>query len=80
MPVLDERARVEQQVEPLAHRQLAERALALDRARARPCASGVARGALEVVDERPPVVQVRLVGHAPASITETHTGRRGGAH
>ena len=79
MTELDEGPGIEQQVEPLPHGQLAHAALPLDHLGPAHGASGVAPDP-EVVDERAPVEQVRLVSHAPASITETHNGRRGGAH
>ncbi len=60
--VLDPRARVEQQLEPFAHRELAERMLPFDELFAahleRAC---FARG--EIADERPPVVP--FVSHVP---------------
>ena len=60
-PVLDPRAGIEQQVEPLADGELAERALPLDALGAAHAERALAR-ACEVADERPPVVDVAASG------------------
>ena len=55
--VLDPRARVEQEVESLAHGELAQRMLALDPLRPAHLEGAVA-ARFEVADQRPPVVNV----------------------
>ena len=69
-PVFDERPGVEQQVDALAHGHLAELALPCDSRFATHGERGLL-ASLDVVDQRPPVVQVRLVGHRPV-----HSGLR----
>src|SRR5438067_1459734 len=62
LAVLDERPGIEEQVEPLTHRQLAEAALALD---ALGPAHGECRGLAfgKIGDQRAPVVAIVGVGH-----------------
>ena len=70
--VLDERSRVEEQVEALPHRQLAELALARDAVRPTHAERRVL-AALHVVDERGPVVEI--VGHVAEPTLGPHMKR-----